>query len=261
MKTLYTALSFLLLLSTAVAAQERNWEGRYTATGYPSSSSTTPFVDFNWGDNQPDGMPADNWNANFEANVTGEGIHTIQASSDDRLRVYIDGNRVIDDWNPGEYRTRSYQFNLELGTAYAIYVEYKDDTGDSAIKMEWIKPAGTTELIPATESDTADWADVTLTWTAPTLYENGLPLDPDTELLQFRLYRADQGESPELVGTIAPEVRSETRTNVLPPETCWEYWITAVALDGSESALSDSTVECNEGQPLDNTPMPPTFVE
>ena len=59
-------------------------------------------IDFNWGGNPP----ADNVNADFFSvrwtgsfDITNEGIHEFRALVDDGVRLWVDQQQVIDDWN------------------------------------------------------------------------------------------------------------------------------------------------------------------
>ncbi|HEU5402180.1 MAG TPA: glycoside hydrolase family 3 C-terminal domain-containing protein, partial [Terriglobales bacterium] len=61
------------------------------------------------------------------------GYYTFYTSSDDGVRLYINDDRVIDDWNPHSETLDSYTAHFEAGKPYRIKVEYFDSGGGGGI--------------------------------------------------------------------------------------------------------------------------------
>ena len=76
-----------------------------TATwpGAPVLTRTDDAVDFDWGGGAPgDGVPADNFSARWTKSVTlaEAGAYKFTVTGDDGVRLYVDGEKVLDKWIP-----------------------------------------------------------------------------------------------------------------------------------------------------------------
>lgn len=76
------------------------------------------------------------WSGVIESPITGDvQFRTI---SDDGVRVYIDGVRVIDNWDPHWRATDlSKVFSWDAGEQHAITIEYYDAGGQSTFDFAW----------------------------------------------------------------------------------------------------------------------------
>lgn len=83
--------------------------------------------------------------ANYSVRWTGElrpqatGEYTFTLGGDDGFRLYIDNSLVIDDWNPGQERYKTYTKALTTGTKYQIKVEYYQASGGAVVDFYWSK--------------------------------------------------------------------------------------------------------------------------
>ncbi len=71
--------------------------------------------------------------------VPADGEYTFQATSDDGQRVWIDGKRIIDDWELHSATTRTAKVKLDKGE-HALKVEYFNGSGDATMRLEWSGP-------------------------------------------------------------------------------------------------------------------------
>jgi glucose/arabinose dehydrogenase len=106
----------------------------------PNLTRNDDKVDFYWGSSAPDAsINADHFIArwtktqNFDA-----GTYTFTTQSDDGIRVYIDGEAVIDQWNNHGVTTHTGNKTLTAGN-HSIRVEFYDNTHDAVAKFSWIK--------------------------------------------------------------------------------------------------------------------------
>jgi hypothetical protein len=76
--------------------------------------------------------------------VTGEYI--IDAVSNDRMTVSIDGDVVLNDSYEEDETAR---VDLVAGRAVTIVVEHEEDWGDADAQLFWTLPGGTRQLIPS----------------------------------------------------------------------------------------------------------------
>jgi hypothetical protein len=89
----------------------------------PSASRT-----FNTDPPRP-GMPADNFSVRWESiQPLDDGTYQIRVRADDGVRVYINGNRVIDEWHNATGQIYTHTFTIPKGE-YRLTVEYYDNTG------------------------------------------------------------------------------------------------------------------------------------
>jgi single-stranded DNA-binding protein len=93
------------------------------------------FVDFNWAGNAPDSrIPADNFSVRWTwRGAVTPGTYTLVARVDDGVRVYVDGNLVINEWREGPPREVS--ANITLSSFASYRVEYFDRGGNAQIQI------------------------------------------------------------------------------------------------------------------------------
>ncbi len=150
------AVVFALILSFVLpavpAAAQGYWYGEYfnniSLTGTPVVVRTDNALDFDWGFGSP--APGVNQNG-FSARWTGTfslaaGRYAFSTFSDDGVRVYVDGMRIINSWLPMRGHRSS---TVDLGDgAHTIMVEYFERNGKADIRLEW-KQVGATAAAPA----------------------------------------------------------------------------------------------------------------
>lgn len=94
----------------------------------------------------------------------------------------------------------------------------------------------------------------TISWTPPNTRTDGQPLDPATELAEYRLYCADV--VTPIQASTAGGIYETTKAEILPGYGSWDCHMTAVDLSGLESAPSGSVVVTWDP----SAPMAPTNV-
>jgi len=75
------------------------------------------------------------------------GSYTLETSNDDGVRLWLDGQLLIDEWydQVGKHQTTT---ELEAGAIYDFRMEYYENMGQAKVKLRWIKPDGTYEIVP-----------------------------------------------------------------------------------------------------------------
>lgn len=122
-----------------------------------------PQIDFNWVRNSP-GKPISEdhftaqWDGFIMADETGE--YLFSAEADDGMRLYIDGNLVLDLWVPNIDGTENHagvvfdngslqgRIKLEQGVKYPIKVEYYETIQNARIHLYWESPSLERKIIP-----------------------------------------------------------------------------------------------------------------
>jgi MSHA biogenesis protein MshQ len=116
----------------------------------PSVASRTDApIDFSWGSAAPgpSGVTADNFSTRWNGyvRVTQSGNYRFQTISDDGVRLYVNGNLVIDRWNDHSAATdTTVNIPLVAGQAYTLVLEYYENGGDATIRLQWQLPGSNT---------------------------------------------------------------------------------------------------------------------
>ncbi len=122
-----------------------------------------PVIDFNWVRNAP-GYPIaeDHFTAEWNGYIEAGHSEVYQFSSvvDDGMRLYIDGNLVLDLWEQDAGGTdseamrdddgvlRHGQAELEAGKKYPVRIEYYETVQNARIHLYWESPSLEREIVP-----------------------------------------------------------------------------------------------------------------
>jgi hypothetical protein len=96
-------------------------------------------LDQNWGQGSPAAgvVPVDHWSARFEGTFYFEaGDYTFLAGSDDGVRLYLDGIKILDNWSPGYHEVTNNFFGLSAGN-HRVTVEYFDNDWTALVSAQW----------------------------------------------------------------------------------------------------------------------------
>jgi hypothetical protein len=132
------------------------WRGQYFANrwlrGQPTLTRKDAHVDFDWGSGSPGpAIPSNGFSVRWTRSVELEpGSYRFTATSDDGIRLYVDGRPVIDQWSDHPARTFTGYLTLTAGP-HEIWVEYYENTGRALVHVSW-------EVVPP-ESWTGEYYD------------------------------------------------------------------------------------------------------
>ena len=118
------------------------WRGDYynnrTLSGSPVLTRYDAAIDFDWGRGSPDAaVPADNFSVRWTRTLGFEaGTYRFYTSSDDGVRVYVDGQLVIDAWYDQKQPNRRSSDIALSARQYTVVVEYYEP-GDLANIYAW----------------------------------------------------------------------------------------------------------------------------
>jgi len=112
--------------------------------------SRTEAIDFNWGTASPGtGVNANNFSARWTGTVLAPttGSYRFQTVSDDGVRVWVNGVRIINNWTDHSATTNtSGTVSLTAGQRYTIQVEYYEKGGSATMRLRWLRP-GTSSYV------------------------------------------------------------------------------------------------------------------
>ncbi len=112
---------------------------------------TDSHVSFDWGKNAPmAGMPKDGFTVRWNGYVQApkSETFTFSAVSDDGVRLWVNGQLIINKWRVQSAKTSSGSIALEAGKYYAIKLEYFENLGYSSCKLKWSSPTTPLQIIP-----------------------------------------------------------------------------------------------------------------
>jgi len=143
-----TVIELTVALPAAVTGTGTGLNARYwtntTFSGAPAVTRTDPTVNFAWrtGGSPAAAIPVDNFSARWTGFVQPQftGPHTFLTVSDDTVRVWVDGQLVIDSATPHAAKVDKGTITLRAGQRYPIRVDYTERTGEAYLKLIWTNP-------------------------------------------------------------------------------------------------------------------------
>ena len=111
---------------------------------------TDPQINFSFS-NSPDPTINDDM---FSARWTGEveaaftETYTFYTSSDDGVRLWIDGRLLVDAWIDQGTTEYSGTIDLEAGENYSLVMEYYENGGGAVAELRWSSPSQPKEFVP-----------------------------------------------------------------------------------------------------------------
>jgi len=109
-------------------------------SGSPILSRNEGSINYDWGTASPgNGVNNDNFSARWRGRFNFDsGNYVFSATADDGIRVYVDGNPVIDAWRDQGTTTYRQSRNLSTGD-HEIKVEYYENGGGAVAQFRWEK--------------------------------------------------------------------------------------------------------------------------
>lgn len=110
-----------------------------------------PTVDFRWENGSP--APALDLNT-FSVRWTGSVVprysetYTFHTQSNDGVRLWVDGKLLIDDWAIHATTENRGTVTLQAGRAYALRLEFFEQTGVALMRLHWSSPSQRKQIIP-----------------------------------------------------------------------------------------------------------------
>lgn len=112
---------------------------------------TDATVDFQWGTTAPAaGVPADNYSVRWTGQVSPRfsGTTTFYTSSDDGVRLWVNGQQLVNNWTNHGTTENSGSITLTAGQKYDLKLEYYEATGGATARLLWSSSCETKGVIP-----------------------------------------------------------------------------------------------------------------
>ena len=141
---LFLTVTHATLAQEPVVPEETDpfWQASYwsnmTLSGTPVLQHSESILDHDWGTGSPHpGIPADGFSARWTRYIdVSAGTYRFTATSDDGIRVYVDGELIISDWSDHPAKTVSVEKQLNAGY-HLVVVEYYENGGLAVAKLSW----------------------------------------------------------------------------------------------------------------------------
>jgi len=124
----------------------RDLSGSPTLVRYDSN------FDIHFGSNPPAaGMPRDNFSVRWTGYIVPQssGSYTFCGYRDNGLRLWIDNELVVNEWNDGWGDYKSRPIRLTANRKHTIKIEFNDRDGAADLSLKWRTPFNREEYVPA----------------------------------------------------------------------------------------------------------------
>ncbi|WP_328425401.1 PA14 domain-containing protein [Streptomyces sp. NBC_00443] len=212
-------------------------------TGTPKKTDCDTAVDQNWGTGAPaSGLPKDNFSVRWTVtrDFGSGGPFSFAASSQDGIRVYLDGSRKVDLWkNVSTTAKKTVNVTVPAGK-HTLRIDYVNWTGTANVKFGYTPRTSATvdKVKPLTPAGTSVAYDKTTGKAKVTWAKN-----KEMDLAGYRVYRRLKGTS--FGSTPLATTTSATYTDTTLPVTGEAYYYEVRAHDkagNSSSGTADQGV-------------------
>ncbi|HYE07607.1 MAG TPA: PA14 domain-containing protein [Planctomycetota bacterium] len=117
----------------------------------PALTRVDERIDFDWGGGAPaSGIGADRFSVRWTAEVVARhsGVYQFITTSDDGVRLWIDGALIIDQWNDHGPTQHVGQAQLTAGGRHALRMEFYENGGGAVARLEWQSALQQREIVP-----------------------------------------------------------------------------------------------------------------
>jgi glucose/arabinose dehydrogenase len=125
-----------------------------TLTGSPAVVRVDPTVNFSFGSGSPaSGVQSDHFSARWLGFVQAQftETYTFHTITDDGVRLWVNGQLLVDDWNMQNATEKTGTISLVAGQKYSIRMEYFDRTGEADANLMWSSTSTPVQPIPKTQ--------------------------------------------------------------------------------------------------------------
>ncbi len=130
-----------------------NWAAEYfnntTLSGFPARTQTESKIDYLWGGSPAPDVNADMFSVRWSSAVpVDSGTYRFTVRADDGARLWVNGQKILDQWIEQPETTFSADIVLSAGTV-PVTLEYFDHGGTAVAALSWVKIADGVTVAPA----------------------------------------------------------------------------------------------------------------
>ena len=136
-------------LSWVKLSSSGQWYGEYfnnrALSGSPALTRNDSQINFNWGSGSPaTRINSDNFSVRWNRSLNFvAGRYRFTATSDDGVRMWVNGQLVVNGWSDHIPQTFSGEIDLPNGNV-PLQVEYYEATGGAQVQVSWTQISSTT---------------------------------------------------------------------------------------------------------------------
>jgi glucose/arabinose dehydrogenase len=112
-----------------------------------------PTVNFAWGSGSPaPSIGAETFSVRWTGQVEAQFSETYRfyTQSDDGVRLWVNGQRIVNNWTNHASREDSGTIALVAGQRYDVRLEYYENTGSAVARLSWSSPSTPKAVVPST---------------------------------------------------------------------------------------------------------------
>jgi hypothetical protein len=112
-----------------------------------------PTVNFNWTGSPGAPIPAGQFSARWTGRVQAQysQLYTFYTDSDDGVRLWVNGNELINNWTGHASMENRGTISLVAGQTYSIKMEYYQGSGGAVSKLLWSSYSTAKQVIPTSQ--------------------------------------------------------------------------------------------------------------
>jgi hypothetical protein len=117
----------------------------------PRLTRTDPSINFNWGSGSPDAsLASDTFSVRWTGFLQPEfgQTYTFYTQSDDGIRLWVNGQQIINNWTDHGPTENSGTITLTAGQRYAVALEYYERGGGAVASLSWSSASQPKQIIP-----------------------------------------------------------------------------------------------------------------
>ena len=156
-----SAVNGVSFVNTAALGRGTGLLGLYYANTFPTDAftgsplvRTDAMVNFNWSSASPDpGIPPTNYTVRWTGSVQPQftETYTFYVTTDDGVRLYVNGQLLIDSWVDQNAATKSNTIALAAQQLYNLRMDYYQHTNNAVAMLSWSSPSAPLGIIPQTQ--------------------------------------------------------------------------------------------------------------
>jgi len=214
---------------------------------------TDPTVNFDWGTGSPDpSIGVDTFSVRWTGQIETpfSQSYTFYTVSDDGVRLWVNGQLIIDNWTDHAPTENSGSITLSGGQRYNIQMDFYENGGGAVASLSWSSPSIAKEIIPrsqlypSTGTPTPPAPPSNLTASASGKRKINLAWTQSTTpgITQNKVYRSTTSGGPYTLRATLGTVTTYQDTG-LTSGTTYYYVVTAVNSSGESSFSNQASAQ------------------